>query len=39
MLTCPLGSAASMPKMNPDRYLALAIDGFRAPGGTPMPKR
>lgn len=39
MLTCPLGSAASMPKMNPERYLALAIDGFRAPGGTPMPQR
>ena len=39
MLTCPLGSAARMPKMNPERYIALAIDGFRAPGGTPLPKR
>ncbi len=39
MLTCPLGSAAGMPKMNTERYLALAIDGFRAPGATPLPKR
>ena len=39
MLTCPLGSAAGMPMMCPERYLALAIDGFRAPGSTPLRKR
>jgi AcrR family transcriptional regulator len=39
MLTCPLGSAAGMPMMNTERYLALAIDGFRAPGATPLPAR
>ncbi len=39
MLMCALGGAAEMPMMKPERFLALAIDGFRAPGGTPMPKR
>jgi AcrR family transcriptional regulator len=39
MLMCALGGAAEMPMMNPERYLALAIDGFRAPGVTPLPKR
>ena len=39
MLTCPLGGAATMPKMNSERFLALAIDGFRAPGRTPLPPR
>jgi AcrR family transcriptional regulator len=39
MLMCALGGAAEMPMMSGERYLALAIDGFRAPGQTPMPKR
>jgi AcrR family transcriptional regulator len=39
MLACPLGGAADMPMMNSERYLALAIDGFRAPGATPLPPR
>jgi AcrR family transcriptional regulator len=39
MLMCALGGAAQMPTMSGERYLALAIDGFRAPGRTPMPKR
>jgi AcrR family transcriptional regulator len=39
MLMCALGGAAEMPLMSGERYLALVIDGFRAPGATPMPKR
>jgi AcrR family transcriptional regulator len=39
MLMCALGGAAEMPLMSGERYLALVIDGFRAPGITPMPKR
>jgi AcrR family transcriptional regulator len=39
MLMCALGGAAESPKMSGERYLALAIDGFRAPGVTPMPRR
>ena len=39
MLMCALGGAAEMQLMSGERYLALAIDGFRAPGSTPMPKR
>jgi AcrR family transcriptional regulator len=39
MLTCPLGGAAKMPMMNSERFLALVIDGFRAPGATPLPPR
>jgi AcrR family transcriptional regulator len=39
MLMCALGGAAEMQMMSGERYLALAIDGFRAPGATPMPKR
>jgi AcrR family transcriptional regulator len=39
MLMCALGGAAAIPLMSGERYLALAIDGFRAPGSTPMPGR
>jgi AcrR family transcriptional regulator len=39
MLMCALGGAAEMQMMSGERYLALAIDGFRAPGATPLPKR
>jgi AcrR family transcriptional regulator len=39
MLMCALGGAAEMHLMSGERYLALVIDGFRAPGSTPMPKR
>jgi AcrR family transcriptional regulator len=39
MMTCALGGAAEMKMMSWERYLALVIDGFRAPGSTPMPKR
>jgi AcrR family transcriptional regulator len=39
MLMCALGGAAEMPMMSGERYLALAIDGFRAPGSTPLPAR
>jgi AcrR family transcriptional regulator len=39
MMICALGGAAEMPMMSWERYLALAIDGMRAPGSTPMPGR
>jgi len=39
MLMCALGGAAEMQMMSGERYLALAIDGFRAPGITPLPAR
>jgi AcrR family transcriptional regulator len=39
MLLCALGGAAEMPLMSWERYLAIVIDGFRAPGSTRMPKR
>lgn len=39
MLMCALGGAAEMPLMSGERYLALAIDAFRAPGRTPLPRR
>ncbi len=39
MLMCALGGAAEMTLMSWERYLAIAIDGFRAPGTTPMPGR
>ena len=39
MFICALGGAAEMRMMSWERYLAIAIDGFRAPGVTPMPKR
>jgi len=39
MLMCALGGAAEMQQMSGERYLALAIDGFRAPGSTPLPPR
>jgi len=39
MMMCALGGAAEAPGMEWERYLALAIDGFRAPGSSPMPPR
>lgn len=39
MLICALGGAAEMPMMSWERYLAIAIDGLRAPGSTKMPQR
>ena len=39
MLMCALGGAAEMHLMSGERYLGLMIDGFRAPGSTPLPKR
>lgn len=39
MTMCALGRAAKMPGMQWERYLALVIDGLRAPGSTPMPPR
>jgi AcrR family transcriptional regulator len=39
MMICALGGAAEMTTMSWERYLALAIDGLRAPGSTPLPRR
>jgi AcrR family transcriptional regulator len=39
MLMCALGGATELPMMSAERYVALALDGFRAPGATPLPKR
>jgi AcrR family transcriptional regulator len=39
MMICALGGAAEMTTMSWERYLALAIDGLRAPGSTPLPSR
>jgi len=39
MMICALGGAAEMTTMSWERYLALAIDGMRAPGSTPLPRR
>jgi hypothetical protein len=39
MLMCALGGATELPMMSAERYVGLALDGFRAPGVTPLPKR
>jgi AcrR family transcriptional regulator len=39
MMMCALGGAAKTPAMDWERYLGLVIDGFRAPGSTPLPAR
>ena len=39
MLICALGGAAEMKMMDWERYLGIAIDGFRAPGCTRLPRR
>lgn len=39
MMICALGGAAEMQMMSWERYVAIAIDGFRAPGSTPLARR
>jgi len=37
MLMCALAGTCRNPKMNPERYIAIALDGLRAPGRSPLP--
>ena len=37
MLMCALAGTNSNPKMDPERYIAIALDGLRAPGSSPLP--
>jgi AcrR family transcriptional regulator len=37
MLMCALAGTNSNPKMDPERYIAIALDGLRAPGISPLP--
>jgi AcrR family transcriptional regulator len=37
MLLCALAGTHSNPKMDPERYIAIALDGLRAPGSSPLP--
>jgi AcrR family transcriptional regulator len=37
MLLCALAGTHSNPKMDPDRYVAIALDGLRSPGSSPLP--
>ena len=36
MVMCALAGACNHPMADPDRYIALIIDGLRAPGSTPL---
>jgi hypothetical protein len=36
MVMCALAGACNHPLADPDRYIALIIDGMRAPGSTPL---
>ena len=38
MLLCALAGTHRSPKMDPERYIAIALDGLRAPGTLPLPK-
>jgi AcrR family transcriptional regulator len=37
MLMCALAGTHQMPKMDPERYIAIVLDGLRAPGSSPLP--
>jgi AcrR family transcriptional regulator len=37
MLMCALAGTCRNPKMNPERYIAIVLDGLRAPGRSPLP--
>ncbi len=37
MLMCALAGTHQIPKMDPERYIAIALDGLRAPGRSPLP--
>lgn len=37
MLMCALAGTCRNPKMDPERYIAIVLDGLRAPGRSPLP--
>jgi AcrR family transcriptional regulator len=37
MMMCALAGTCRSPKMDPKRYIAIVIDGLRAPGSSPLP--
>jgi AcrR family transcriptional regulator len=37
MMMCALAGTCRSPKMDPERYIAIVIDGLRAPGRTALP--
>jgi len=37
MVMCALAGTCRNPKMDPERYMAIVIDGLRAPGSSPLP--
>jgi AcrR family transcriptional regulator len=37
MLMCALAGTHQMPKMDPERYIGIALDGLRAPGSSSLP--
>jgi hypothetical protein len=37
MLMCALAGTHRNPKMDPERYIAIALDGLRAPGTLTLP--
>ena len=37
MLMCALAGTHNNPKMDPERYVAIALDGLRSHGSTPLP--
>ena len=37
MLMCALAGTHQMPKMDPERYIAIVLDGLRAPGALTLP--
>jgi hypothetical protein len=37
MLMCALAGTHQMPKMDPERYISIALDGLRSPGSSALP--
>lgn len=37
MVMCALAGTCRNPKMDPERYIGIVIDGLRAPGSSPLP--
>jgi AcrR family transcriptional regulator len=37
MVMCALAGTCRNPKMDPDRYIGIVLDGLRAPGSSPLP--
>jgi len=39
MMMCALAGASENPMTDPERYIAIVLDGLRAPGATPLTPR